>query len=67
MEENMKKRFVTLLMAVLMGTIGLAGCGNADKTTAPSTQTQQSEENYQNYPVPSHFYFLLNYQLRLSS
>ncbi|MCI5585847.1 MAG: sirohydrochlorin cobaltochelatase [Lachnospiraceae bacterium] len=40
----MKKRFVTLLMAVLMGTIGLAGCGNADKTTAPSTQTQQSEE-----------------------
>ena len=30
-------------------------------------QTEQSEENYQNYPVPSHFYFLLNYQLRLSS
>lgn len=30
-------------------------------------QTEKSEENYQNYPVPSHFYFLLNYQLRLSS
>ena len=30
-------------------------------------QTEKSEENYQNNPVPSHFYFLLNYQLRLSS
>lgn len=40
----MKKRFVALLMAALMGTIGLAGCGNAEQTADTSNQTQQSEE-----------------------
>lgn len=44
MEENMKKRFVALLMAALMGTIGLAGCGNAEQTADTSNQAQQSEE-----------------------
>ncbi|MCI7596844.1 MAG: sirohydrochlorin cobaltochelatase [Lachnospiraceae bacterium] len=40
----MKKRFVALLMAALMGTIGLAGCGNAEQTADTSNQAQQSEE-----------------------
>ncbi len=40
----MKKRFVALLMAALVGTIGLAGCGKTQETAAPSTQAQQSEE-----------------------
>ena len=40
----MKKRFVALLMAALVGTIGLAGCGNAEQTADTSNQAQQSEE-----------------------
>ena len=40
----MKKRFVALLMAALVGTIGLAGCGNAEQTADTTNQAQQSEE-----------------------
>ncbi len=48
-EENMKKKAVVLLTAVLVGTCCLAGCGNEGKTTKQDSEA--TEETTQNEEI----------------
>lgn len=42
---NMKKKVTVLLMAALMGTFCLSGCGSSEDTNATDSQTEDNEES----------------------